>query len=59
MPSLLLTRFLASLLHEVKPTDPVTLAAVFGLVLWIAVLANYVPARRAKKVDPMEALRYE
>jgi len=59
LASLLLTRFLASLLFEVRPGDVATLAAVTSLLAALALLANYVPARRASRVDPMVALRYE
>jgi putative ABC transport system permease protein len=54
-----LTRLLRSLLFGVGPTDPVTLAAVPLLLVSAAVLASWLPARRAANVDPMEALRYE
>lgn len=47
------------LLLEVSPNDPVILAAVALGLAGIATLAGYVPARRARKVDPMEALGYE
>jgi predicted permease len=52
-------RFLTSLLYEVKPADPVTLVSVTALLIFVALLAAFVPARRATTVDPMIALRYE
>ena len=53
------TRLLTSMLFGVKPGDPATYAAVIGIVLAAALLASYIPARRAMRVDPMVALRYE
>jgi putative ABC transport system permease protein len=52
-----LTRLLASLLYEVEPTDPVTFAAVTLLLALVAAVAAYLPARRAMRIDPLEALQ--
>jgi len=57
--SLALTRFLQSMLFDVKPTDPFTFTALAALLAAVALFACFIPARRATRVDPLIALRHE
>ena len=57
--SVVLARLIARLLYGVTPLDPLTFAAVSLLLSAVALFASYIPARRASKIDPMEALRCE
>ena len=57
--AIVLTRVLRTFLFEVQPSDPTTLMVVGALFVGVALLACWVPVRRAAEVDPLEALRYE
>ncbi|MFY9608430.1 MAG: ABC transporter permease [Blastocatellia bacterium] len=57
--ALALTRVLSSLLYGVSAADPATFAAISLVLACVAMLASYIPARRAARIDPMEALRYD
>jgi putative ABC transport system permease protein len=57
--AVLLTRFLSGMLYGVSAHDPLTLGAVAGVLMLVAAVACYIPARRAMAVDPIVALRYE
>ena len=57
--SLAMARLMSSMLYGVKPRDPVTIVFVAALLSAVTLLATYLPARRASRVDPMVALRYE
>lgn len=55
----LLSRSMTSLLFNVQPTDPAVYASVSGMLIAVALVASYLPARRAARIDPLVALRDE
>ena len=57
--SVILTRFLQTMLFEIKPTDPITFGVLTALLASVALLACLIPAQRASRVDPLIALRHE
>jgi ABC-type antimicrobial peptide transport system permease subunit len=57
--ALVLSRLMTSMLYGVHPTDPLTFAGVAIALSLVALLATYIPARRATRIDPVVALRYE
>ena len=57
--SLVLTRFLQTLLFDIKPTDPLTFGGLTILLAGVALLASFVPAWKASRIDPLVALRHE
>jgi len=57
--ALFATRLASGLLYGVSPRDPLTLSAVVATLLAVSALANYLPARRAARIDPLSALRQD
>ncbi|HEY3570215.1 MAG TPA: ABC transporter permease [Thermoanaerobaculia bacterium] len=57
--ALIATRFMASLLYQIAPSDPLTFLLIATILVAVAMLASFVPARRAARVDPLKALRYQ